>query len=105
MQIEKEIAALQQMTTGQLQERYAEVFGEVPRSRHKTCLIRKIAWRLQALAKGDLSEHARRRADELAVDAEMRTTPPKNLDARDGSAASVSPNGHRQSAEFPAMGL
>lgn len=84
MQIEKEIAAIQQMTTGQLQERYAEVFGEVPRSRHKTYLIRKIAWRLQALAEGDLSERARRRAEELAIDAEVRTTPPKSFPATNG---------------------
>ncbi len=33
--IEKEVAALRDMTTGQLCERYAELFGEKPRSRHK----------------------------------------------------------------------
>ena len=47
MNVENEVAALQQMTTGELCERYADVFGEEPRSRHKAYLIRKIAWRPQ----------------------------------------------------------
>ena len=77
MNVEKDLAALQEMTTDELRERYAESFGEEPRSRHKAYLIRKIAWRIQADAEGDLSERARRRAAELAVDAEVRTTPPR----------------------------
>lgn len=77
MNVEKDLAALQEMTTDELRERYAEVFREEPRSRHKAYLIRKIAWRIQANAEGDLSERARRRAAELAVDAEVRTTPPR----------------------------
>ena len=77
MNVEKDLAALQEMTTDELRERYAEIFGEEPRSRHKAYLIRKIAWRIQAEAEGDLSERARRRAAELAVDAEVRTTPPR----------------------------
>ncbi len=79
--VEKEIAALREMPTGQLCERYAELFGEKARSRHKAYLIRKIAWRLQALAEGDLSERARRRAEELADEAEVRVTPPSGFNA------------------------
>lgn len=75
--IDREAAALEGMSTGQLCERYAELFGEPVRTRHKTYLIRKIAWRLQAMAEGDLSERARRRAAELANDAEVRVMPPK----------------------------
>lgn len=77
MNVENEVAALQQMSTGELRDRYADVFGDEPRSRHKAYLLRKIAWRLQADAEGDLSERARRRAEELAVDADVRTTPPR----------------------------
>lgn len=76
MNIEEGLAALQEMTTDELRQHYADVFGEVPRSRHKAYLIRKIAWRVQANAEGDLSERARRRAAELAVDAEVRTAVP-----------------------------
>ena len=82
MNVEKDLAALQEMTTDELRERYAEIFGEGPRSRHKAYLIRKIAWRIQAEAEGDLSERARRRAAELAVDAEVRTTPPRTRSER-----------------------
>ena len=80
--IEKEVVALREATTGQVCERYAELFGEKPRTRHKAYLIRKIAWRLQANAEGDLSERARRRAEELANDAEVRVTPPRGSDAQ-----------------------
>lgn len=77
---EREVAALQQMPTGQLCERYAELFGEQTRSRHRTYLIRKIAWKLQTLAEGDLSERARHRAEELARGVELRVMPPKASD-------------------------
>lgn len=63
LNITKEVAALEQMTVGQLQQRYVEVFAEPVRSRHKQYLIRRIAWRLQANAEGGLSERALRRAD------------------------------------------
>jgi hypothetical protein len=80
--IEREVAALRAMSVGQLCERYAELFGETSRTRHKAYLIRRIAWRLQAVAEGDLSERARRRAEELANDAEVRVTPPREFDRR-----------------------
>src|SRR5210317_1261125 len=69
MQIE--LAKLAELSTGELTERYAELFGEPTRSRNKAHLIRKIAWRMQALAEGDLSERARQRAEELADDADI----------------------------------
>ena len=77
LDVEREVAALQQMPTGQLCERFAELFGEQTRSRHRTYLIRKIAWKLQTVAEGDLCERARRRAEELAHGAQLRVMPPK----------------------------
>ncbi len=77
LNIEREIATLEQMTVGRLQDRYIEVFGEPVRSRHRQYLIRRIAWRLQANAEGGLSERALRRAEELADDADVRLTPPR----------------------------
>jgi hypothetical protein len=65
------------MTLAELRTRYAELFGETTRSRHRQSLIRRIVWRLQALAEGDLSERARRRAEELANDADLRLSVPK----------------------------
>lgn len=66
LDITKELAALSRMTVGQLHGRYAEVFGEPARSRHRQYLVRRIAWRIQANAEGGLSERAIRRAEELA---------------------------------------
>ena len=74
--VAKEVAALQRMTPKELRERYAEVFGEATRTGNRTWLVRRIAWRLQALAEGDLSERARARAAELARDADLRVVPP-----------------------------
>jgi hypothetical protein len=75
--IATEIAALDQISTGDLAERYAELHGQPCRTHHRAYLIRKIAWRLQANAEGDLSERARRRATELADDAEVRSWRPR----------------------------
>ena len=75
--IRDQIDALQRMTTSELIEHFAEVHGYATRTRHRAYLIRKIAWRIQANAEGDLSERARRRAAELADDAEVRVMAPK----------------------------
>jgi hypothetical protein len=77
MNVGKELAALQQLTIKQLKERYAEVFGESTNAANRAWLVKRVAWRLQALAEGDLSERARRRAAELANDADLRLSPPK----------------------------
>jgi hypothetical protein len=77
MNVSKEVAALQRMTTTQLREKYAEVFGEATTTGNRTWLIRRIAWRIQALAEGDLSERARQRAAELARDADLRIVAPR----------------------------
>ena len=74
----KEIRELSRMTVGELREKYFEVFGEESRSRHKEFLRKRIAWRIQALAEGDLSERARRRAEELANDADLRMRAPRD---------------------------
>jgi hypothetical protein len=77
LNVAKEVAALQRMTVKDLRARYADAFGEVTLANNKGWLVKRIAWRLQALAEGDLSERARQRAAELANDADLRTTPPK----------------------------
>ena len=56
----------------------------------KACVVsptRVPPWRLQALAEGDLSERARRRAAELANDADLRLAPPKDNPANHGVLA------------------
>lgn len=74
-----EMDALGHMTTSDLAERYAELHGQPCRTRHRAYLIRKIAWRIQANAEGDLSERARKRAAELANDADIRVMAPPTM--------------------------
>ena len=72
----KNIKALQGMKVGELRERYVEVFGETSRSYNRSFLLKRVAWRIQANAEGDLSDRARRRAEEVANDADLRLRAP-----------------------------
>jgi len=86
LMVTREAARLRRMTVPELREKYQEVFGEACRSRHKDFIRKRILWRLQANGDGDLpsralrqaglSERARRRAEELADDADLRLVPP-----------------------------
>ena len=76
LNIAREVAAMKWMTVKELRERYLEVFGEQTRSGNKDFLWKRIAWRIQAEAEGDLTERARRRAEELANDADLRIRRP-----------------------------
>ena len=76
-----EIAALPRLRVSELRARFAVVFGEPTPSHNKVWLVKRIAWRLQAKAEGDLSERARRRAAELAAQADLRlSAPPADAD-------------------------
>jgi Protein of unknown function (DUF2924) len=72
-----ELAALRRLTPRELCARYAEAFGEQPSTKNRGWLLKRLAWRLQSLAEGDLSQRARQRAAELANDADLRTTAPR----------------------------
>ena len=76
-----DIAALQRMSTSDLRRRYAEVFDDQPPSWNRVWMLKRLAWRLQALAEGGLSERARRRAQELANDADLRLNAPEGKGA------------------------
>jgi hypothetical protein len=73
-----QIQELSRMTVGELRKTYLELFGEETRSLQKDFLRKRIAWRIQARAEGTLSERARRRAEELADDADLRVRTPRD---------------------------
>lgn len=77
MDVGKELAALRRMGVAALREKYAEVFGEATRSGNRAWLLKRVAWRVQALAHGDLTDRARQRAAELARDADLRVVAPR----------------------------
>ena len=89
----QELAALRRLAPRELRARYAEVFGEQPSTKNKGWLLKRLAWRLQSLAEGDLSQRARQRAAELANDADLRTTPPRppRADAAPARPAAAAP--------------
>jgi len=72
----RDIVQLEGMKAKALQLRYAEVFGEPSRSGNAAYLRKRIAWRIQSLAEGGLSERAKRRAAELACEADIRQKAP-----------------------------
>lgn len=87
--IQQEIETLRQATAGALKRRYRELFGEDSPSSNRTHLFRRVAWRLQTRALGELSERARQRAAELADDAELRRRAPRTFwEALDAPRAS-----------------
>jgi len=56
--IAEEMERLVRMSVDQLRARYREVYGEEASSGHRQHLVRRIGWRLQVLAQGDLTERA-----------------------------------------------
>ena len=53
-----QLAALDKLTVAELVEKYREVFGVPTRTRNKEYLRKRVAWRIQELAEGGLSEKA-----------------------------------------------
>jgi hypothetical protein len=98
----QELADLGRLTVRQLRARYAMLFGETTRVGNKAWLVKRIAWRLQALAEGDLSERARRRAAELANDADLRLSPPRPAPTIPVPATGSGPG--KRNARFPPAG-
>ena len=77
--VAKELARLERMTIKQLKNEYAEVFGDETKTNNKRWLVKRILWRLQMLAEGDLSQRAKQRAEEIANDADLRVIPPTSM--------------------------
>jgi len=74
-----EVEVLKTAPLSRLVARYEALFGEQPRSRNRTSILRRVAWRLQANLYGNLTERARRRATEIVDERDFRlTSPPAN---------------------------
>ncbi|MBT4817684.1 MAG: DUF2924 domain-containing protein, partial [Lentisphaerae bacterium] len=76
-------------------------------TRHAACLIRRIAWRMQANELGGLSELARQRALDLADEAELRMTAPSPAPPPPASGETVTrcaPAAIRDAEDEPTVG-
>jgi hypothetical protein len=70
------------MTVAELRQEWETLYGEECRSRNRDYLFRRLAWRVQEIAHGGLSNAAKARIDELATDTCTRyQTPREALDA------------------------
>jgi hypothetical protein len=102
-----EIESLRRASLEGLRGKYREVFQEETRSRHREHLFRRIAWRLQALADGDLSQRARDRAREIARDADLRLIAPPDFFTVSGenvATATGQRNRRQQDSRLPLPG-
>ena len=102
-----EIEKLRRASMADLREKYKEVFHEETRCRHCEHLFRRIAWRLQVLAEGDLSERARGRAHQIAQEADLRMIAPRDFFTVNGEHVETTPgdrNGRQQDSRLPLPG-
>jgi hypothetical protein len=99
-----EIERLRRASMAGLREKYREVFQEETRSRHREHLFRRIAWRLQALAEGDLSERALGRAHQIAQDADLRKVAPRDFFTVGGEPFQTTQGDRQQDRRLPLPG-
>jgi len=78
LNVGRELTALGRLSYHELRLKFTELWGnDAGASSSRVWLIKRIAWRLQALVEGDLSERARQRAVEIANEADLRLLPPR----------------------------
>jgi hypothetical protein len=98
-----EVENLRRASVAGLQGKYRELFQEKARSRHRQHLFRKIVWRLQALAEGELSERARVRAREIANDADLRILAPRDFFSVSGQPVEIIPGNEGKKRNDPRL--
>jgi hypothetical protein len=101
--VARQLAALPSMTVAELTVRYRDVFGEPTRSRNKDYLRKKVAWRIQELAEGGLSDAAKAKIEELASDAPVRWQKPQKARAA-SKATSAAPDPGDRDPRLPPVG-
>ena len=101
-----EINRLRGMTVAQLQARWLELYGEPSRSHNKDFLYRRLAWRLQELQHGGLSQRAKDRLAELAPTIEFTRarTPTATIAAAAPTPVQEPPPATRRDPRLPASG-
>ncbi len=83
-----EINRLRQMSVGELQVRWRELYGEDCRSRNREYLWRRLAFRTQELAHGGLSAHAKAKIADLGAQDFVRARIPTSAPAATDAASS-----------------
>jgi hypothetical protein len=103
-----QIEALRRASLASLRQRFREIFGEETGCQHREHLFRRIAWRLQSLAQGDLSERAQQRAHSIARDSDLRMIAPSSFLHSGGECVRPAPgnrNRRRLDPRLPMAGV
>ncbi len=98
-----QIGTLRGMTVGQLRLKWRELYGEDTRSGNRVYLWRRLAWRVQELAYGGLSERAKARIEELNRDGDLRLLPPRGWQPPADGAVPGSADGSRRPLRDPRL--
>ena len=99
-----QIDALHRMTVGELRIKWRELYGEDSRSCNRQYLWRRLAWRVQELAYGGLSERAKARIEELNRDDDLRMLPPRGWQPpTNGNGDQPAPKEDRQPLRDPRL--
>ena len=77
----RDLAALAELDTHTLAEKYATLFGRPPRSRNRLHLLRRVAWKVQAERFGGLSATAQKQLDALMAQIEIPSAAPAATNA------------------------
>lgn len=87
----REISRLRELSVADLRAEWLRLYGEPSRSRNRDYLWRRLAWRVQELADGGLSDSARARVVELARTGFCRARTPAEIDGplQDGPGTEV----------------
>jgi len=93
--IVRQIADLETLPAGQLEDRWRTLFGTDPPACQRRFLVKRLAYRIQELAHGGLSEAARTRMEEIAQEA--------GLD-EEASLPGRGRRTHKRSRELPVAG-
>ncbi len=78
MMPEISLSDVSKMNASALRECYYLLFGQPSRSGNVPYLRKRIAWRIQSLKEGPLTERAKKRAAFLANEADIRISPPRD---------------------------
>ena len=102
--VTSQINALRRMTVRELRIKWRELYGEDSRSCNRQYLWRRLAWRVQELAYGGLSERADARIAELNRDDDLRMLPPRGWQPRaNGNGDQPGPQTTRQLLRDPRL--
>jgi hypothetical protein len=102
----RRIHALRQMSVAELHREWEALYGLPTRSRNKNYLFRRLAWRVQEITHGGLSNRAQDRISELAADTFTRARTPRDVPNKAVAATQSNPAdpGPRRDPRLPAAG-